>query len=131
MTLDRFAPMQLIEVAADGEVWAVRAWHEFEVTTNGRRAIEWSRGLRDLVELDTEQTDEELTVDQVEGEDGVEVVATLTAATWVEVCRAGMDYDVVRAAADGGLAGVLAVVAQAKRVPRQWWRRCADRALPG
>jgi hypothetical protein len=40
-------PFELLEhVRATGDVDALDVWHEFEHATFGRRAIEWSRGLR-------------------------------------------------------------------------------------
>lgn len=52
------------EDAADTEV-ARRLWCEYHAATKGRRAITWSRGLRDLVNLDVEETDDEV-IEQAE-----------------------------------------------------------------
>jgi hypothetical protein len=129
---DRWAPMDLIDAAADGEVWALRRWHEFEKSTHGRRAIEWSRGLRALLGMDRELDDQELTDDScADDAEELELVATLSGREWTEVCAAGLDYEVLRAAVVGGAAGVAAVLAQAKRTPRQWWRCAPDRPPDG
>lgn len=60
-----------------------RLWREYEETTKGRRPIEWSRGLRDLVGLDAEQSDEDLVNGQVDGE----VVAVLTPYNYMMMVR--------------------------------------------
>jgi hypothetical protein len=44
-------------------------WHEWEATSRGRRQLTWSRGMRDLLGLDVELTDEEIAEnDALEGE---------------------------------------------------------------
>jgi hypothetical protein len=51
------------------------AWSEWEESSRGRRQQVWSRGLRALLCLGDEQTDEELAAAEVEGEDLVMVAA--------------------------------------------------------
>lgn len=86
--LESVTPLQILDAAGDGEAWAVRAWQEYEAATKGRRAIEWSRGLRALVGLCDERTDEQITEDAVANEAEVvetETVAVLSANEWVAV----------------------------------------------
>jgi hypothetical protein len=62
-------PFLLASVAMDtGEVWAVRAWQEYERASHGRRAIVWSPGLRDRLGVGTEAMDDELAAQEVGGE---------------------------------------------------------------
>lgn len=75
------------EVARDavegGEAQDVRLWHEYERATLGRRAIEWSRGLRSTLDVPEEETDEAVVLRDVGGE----VVALLWPDEWRVVLR--------------------------------------------
>lgn len=58
-------PFELLDVPNDEEHSesssnAYRLWNEYVKATKGRRAITWSKGLRDLVALEDEKTDEEI-----------------------------------------------------------------------
>lgn len=64
-----------------GSEWG-RLWLEFEKATKGRRAIEWSRGLRDELQLGEELTDEELAQEDVDGD----LVLTLDRVQWRRLC---------------------------------------------
>lgn len=98
-------PTQLLDAAADGETWAVRAWQEYEEATHRRRAVEWSRGLRNLVGLGDERSDEDITDDQLA--DSLDVVSTetvgvLSALEWSAVASAGVSWELLQVVADGG-----------------------------
>lgn len=64
----------IIDALEAGESWAVRAWHEYARATKGRRAIQWSRGLRKHFGMDLEKSDEEIVLDDEAGGTCVEVV---------------------------------------------------------
>ena len=77
------APFQLLgdivdEVEETGAVdatdWAL--WSEWETTSRGRRQQVWSRGLRDLLGLDEELTDQEVAELQLDGVELVRIDAT-------------------------------------------------------
>jgi hypothetical protein len=73
-------PMQILaDMVANGEACDFELWREWEQASKGRRALTWSRGARDRLVGDVEQTDEELaqSTDQ-----GGEVVAELDPDTW-------------------------------------------------
>lgn len=54
-------PWGLLDAArASGDADALDLWHEYEVATKGKRALTFSRGLRDLVGLGVEATDEQI-----------------------------------------------------------------------
>lgn len=57
----------IIDALGDGETWAVRAWNEYATATKGKRAIQWSRGLRAHFGLDVELTDEEIAATDQDG----------------------------------------------------------------
>lgn len=58
-------------------------WVEYVEQTHGRRAITWSRGLRTLLGLDAEQTDDEIICDT----ETADLVALLDAATYDGIKR--------------------------------------------
>ena len=51
--------------AATGEVDLLDRWHEYERASKGRRQVTWSRGLRDLLELEPEKSDEQVAAEEV------------------------------------------------------------------
>jgi hypothetical protein len=102
---------EILQAAADGEVWAVRVWHDYEDGTRGRRAIEWSRGLRDRLGLAVEKSDEELTAEATEHG---ELVAVVSARDWRDVAAAALDYAILQAAVQDGAAGVDAIIKRAR-----------------
>lgn len=99
-------PFEILEGAADGLARDVRLWHEYEKATKGRRAIEWSRGLKArfaVVEVD----DEDLAAADVDGER----IAWVHAHQWRALIRSKQETAVLDAAEDTGAAGVHAVLA--------------------
>jgi hypothetical protein len=59
-------PYDLLRAVRDhGDADALDLWHEYEAATKGRRCVTWSRGLRDLVGV---RTDEEIAEDEVGGD---------------------------------------------------------------
>ena len=54
------SPWSILDGGLAGDVDELRLWHEFEKASRGRRQLTWSRGLRDLLGLDDEQSDEEV-----------------------------------------------------------------------
>lgn len=67
------APMQLLALAigkAESDDWTseeARLWEEFEKVTKGRRAIEWSRGLKASFAV-VEVSDDEIVTETLDGE---------------------------------------------------------------
>lgn len=92
----RYSPMDLLAGASAGERWASARWHEYEQTTNGRRAIESSRGLRELTGVE-DRADEDL-VSEVE--DG-EAIALIPAGSYRRLAHAGFVPDVLEVAERG------------------------------
>lgn len=70
---------------ADAEDLAL--WHEWERVSRGRRQITWSRGLRDLLELDEERSDEELAETETAEEAEAEEIGRIAAEDWKRVLR--------------------------------------------
>lgn len=59
-------PWQLLEdVYVNGDADSLDLWHAWEKASKGKRALTWSRGLRDRVGLNVEATDEEIAETEV------------------------------------------------------------------
>lgn len=78
------SPMQVLEAATDGEVWAIRRWREYEQATFGRRAIEASRGLLDRLGVEDQADDDLVAVDE-----GGEAVLDLHRSQYPRLALAG------------------------------------------
>lgn len=75
-------PFELAELAAAGDPASLVLWHEYETATKGRKALQWSDGLRDLLDCpETPAAD----VPEVEAADTV--VAVFTFDEWRKLCR--------------------------------------------
>ena len=62
-------PWQLLEeVMETGDADSLDLWHEYEEATRGRRALVWSRGLKDLAGIN-DRSDEEITEEEVGSQD--------------------------------------------------------------
>lgn len=53
------------EFKATGNVADLERWHEYERASKGRRQVTWSRGLRALLDLDAELSDEAVAAEEV------------------------------------------------------------------
>lgn len=62
--MGNLSPWQLLDAARTGDPFAGELWREWETTSLGRRALTWSQGLRERLQLDQEADDEELADDQ-------------------------------------------------------------------
>lgn len=79
-------PFQLGAYAAKtGDMDALEAWQEYAQYTHGKKQLTWSRGLRELVELDPEQSDEEIA--SKEFGSSADDVLLLPSWTWGHVYR--------------------------------------------
>lgn len=79
-------PFQILaDILALGDVDDLRLWHEYEKASFGRRALTWSKGLRDWANLGVEQSDEEIAAEEI----GDEALALFTHDAWREVRRFG------------------------------------------
>lgn len=109
------APFQIARDAVDGgEAADVARWCEYVRGMHGRRAIEWSRGLRDRLGLGEGRTDEEIAAEEIGGE----VVLVLSRDEWGELYAAARDtllLELVEASGDPGSAELLLEVAVGAR----------------
>jgi hypothetical protein len=75
-------PFDLAELAGQGDPAALLLWHEYEQATKGRKALQWSAGLADL--LDCPETPAE---DVPEVQDADVTVLALTPVEWRRLVR--------------------------------------------
>jgi len=78
-------PFQLLrEFRETGEAGKLELWHEYEKATRGHQCITWSAGLRGLLEISEEKTDEQLAAEEVGGEDLLVLPGDVwRAVTWI------------------------------------------------
>lgn len=89
------------DVMDDGCAESLDLWHEYEDASQGRRQLTWSRGLRELLKLGEESSDEDVAA--TDGE-GVEVLR-LPRDTWLRVRDEADLYHGVLEAAEDDLSG--------------------------
>lgn len=70
---DHRAPFQILASAMQGNEKDLRLWRAWENCSRGHRQMSWSKGLRELFDIEPEKTDEEL----VNEDSGGEVVAII------------------------------------------------------
>lgn len=100
------------EELAPGEISdAAELFQEYAKAFKGKRQLAWSKGLRDLLGLDVEATDEELAASQ---EESAVLLGSLSRANWARVVLAEKRGEVLEAAAAAGWPGVLALIARLK-----------------
>ena len=96
-------PWDLLADAGHGDLDAAERWKEYAGATFGRNALVWSPGLRSLLELDEELTDEEIAAQQVEE---AIVLAVMDRECWRVVVEAEARADLLIVASGGDAAAV-------------------------
>jgi hypothetical protein len=81
-------PWQLVDYAAAGDEAAARLFQQYALAFHGRRQLHWSDGLRAILGLEQEKTDEEAAQEQQEGDKLLEVY--LNKEQWGDI--RGNDY---------------------------------------
>jgi hypothetical protein len=86
-----------------GDAGDRQLWHEYERATRGRQAITWSKGLRAFLEVEVEESDEELAAAEVGGDE----IATISNPQWKRVVQVpGLAVYLLDCAEAGGLEAV-------------------------
>ena len=84
---DNYTPFQLLSLYEHGEAWAGGLYQEFSNVTKGLSMIRWSRGLRDVLGLRTELTDQALA--ESEESDGSVLMLPLTRDEYKKIIYSG------------------------------------------
>ncbi len=123
---DRFLPFDLLASAGTGEALAVQLWHEYEDVTAGRKALQWSTGLRLRLGLGQERDDEEIAADDATTEDSL--LLLIPREEWRWVAHAGLDLAVIEAleVAGGREAAVRAVQGVIDQAALLAWQRACE-----
>jgi hypothetical protein len=88
-------PFDLLRsVVETGDADDLDRWQEYEQATHNRRQLTWSRGLRALLALGAERTEEEI----VEDDQGGEIVAVIDKGDYRRLAVAGLLVDVLEMA---------------------------------
>lgn len=93
-----YSPFELLALYQEGQGWAGALFVEYAEAFKGRRQLVWSRGLRDLLGVGAELSDEELA--ELE-EEPAEVLVSLTRQQWRVVCQAGARGRLLEVASSG------------------------------
>jgi hypothetical protein len=95
----------LADFATLGQVRDLELWHEYEKATQGRSAIRWSRGLRQIIAPDMEEkTDEEVAAEEIGGQ----AVAYIRPDLWYRLADIpGGDALILDAVESGGIEAVI------------------------
>lgn len=97
---DHFTPFELLDLYFNGESEAGKLFQEYASTMKGTRQLRFSNGLRDLLNLDEEMSDEELAAAQ---DDDAVLFAQLTVAQWRKILRHEARGQVLEVAARGDI----------------------------
>jgi hypothetical protein len=98
---DSRTPFQILADGAEtGLADDIELWWEWEEASKGRRQLTWSQGLREMAELDEEQSDEEIAEEVLDGDD----LVILPGDTWRAIHRVA--HELLNAAEAAGLPGV-------------------------
>jgi hypothetical protein len=72
-------------IVDDGDGEALTRWHEWEKGSKGKRQCAWSKGLRDLLAVADEKSDEELNAEELGTQ--VDELVAITAGGWSSMVR--------------------------------------------
>lgn len=81
--VEHYSPFQLLELYLSGQKWAGAWFRDYATAMKGSKQLVWSKGLRAVLGLQTEKSDQELAEDLVEI--GDQLLASLTWAQWKRV----------------------------------------------
>jgi hypothetical protein len=103
-------PQEILEAFRwTGDIEDLALWHEYEKATKGHQRITWSKGLRKILAVEDERTDEEIAAEEVGGD----VVALLEPGIWWQITEIpGLPAHLLDEAERGGLPAVKATLAR-------------------
>lgn len=109
---NHWTPWDFLRLVDQGDMQGVPLFTEYAKAFKGRRQLVWSEGLRDLLGLGKELTDEEIAA-QVD--EGSILLGMLTRENWDLVLRADKRGELLEAAAAEGWGGVLKFISDLMR----------------
>jgi hypothetical protein len=100
---EHYNPFELLQVYAEGKTWAGEVFKEYAAGMKGVNQIRWSRGLRKLLAMGAEVTDQELVEAPMEDD---RVLASLTLKQWGLILKREKRGELIEVASTGD-AGLL------------------------
>jgi hypothetical protein len=91
-----------------GDADALGYWHEYQRASKGRRQLTWSRGLRELLGLRAEKSDEEVAGEELGTKE--DDLVLITAAGWRVVIACRLMVPILEIVEKQGLSGVRALL---------------------
>lgn len=104
------SPGALLDYAIAGDRAAENLWGEYELGMEGRRTVGWSRGLRALLGVGLERTDDDVAAE--EAGDSEDAVVSFTGPQWRRLVERGLRGPVLAAAASLDPVDLLAWLAE-------------------
>lgn len=98
----------LDDVIDNGDADALGYWHEFQRASKGRRQLTWSKGLRELLDLRAEKSDEDIAAEELGTRDNDLVL--ITAAGWKVVIANRLMAPILESVESRGLSGLHAML---------------------
>lgn len=104
-SLGTATPWRLLDyVQVDGDAESLDMWHEYEKASKGKRQLTWSQGLRDLLRLGQEKTDDEIAGEELGSND--DDLVRIDAQGWRRLVAVPVHLAQLLAATEvGGLTG--------------------------
>ena len=93
----------LLDDARVGDLDALALWREYEQASKGRRQLTWSRGLRELLGLRAEKSDEEIAEEEL----GTCLDDLVWITGWDRVRELGLAPEILRVTEQGGMAALV------------------------
>jgi hypothetical protein len=98
----------LDDVIDQGDADSLDLWHEFQRGSKGRRQLTWSKGIRELLGLRAEKSDEDVAGEEL-GTKADDLVL-ITAAGWRVVIAGRLMVPILEIVEKQGLSGVRALL---------------------
>ena len=103
--LATWTPWALLDGIEQGDAEALGMWHEWERGSHGRRQLAWSKGLRELLALTAEKSDDDVVAEEVGSQ--LDDLVHITAAGWRRLCQVPADLAHLLSTCEGqGMRGV-------------------------
>ena len=95
---DRYTPFQLVDLYLCGDLLAGKRFIQYAKAMKGKKQLTYSRGLRELLDIGSEATDQELAEAQ---DQEARLLAMLSPEAWRHVLKCGKRGDLLEVASSG------------------------------
>jgi hypothetical protein len=98
----------LDDVLDQGDADALERWHEWQRGSKGRRQLTWSKGLRELLSLRAEKSDEDVAAEELGSK--ADDLVIITAAGWRAVVAGRLRVQILESVYRQGFSGLRALL---------------------